>query len=233
MLIEFIKKDEDLPSIYSAPIPAKSLLPDWYKNAYPTINNEELKIINFNKRNGTYKKCVPFMDAMTSGYVVTLPADILVSKDDNNEVFCQWMVNGNIISLHGEQEHPGFPIPEDYNNRVFTWLGSHIIKTPKGYSCIFTHPINQNDLPFKVITGIVDTDSYLNTVDFPFIIKNNFTGIIPAGTPICQIIPFKRVNWTSKITYMSKTELRNWFNSYISKINSAYRYKVWNKKKYD
>ena len=32
--------------------------------------------------------------------------------------------------------------------------------------------------------------------------------IIPAGTPICQVIPVKRDNWTQKVTVLDKQELK-------------------------
>jgi hypothetical protein len=231
--IQFILNDEDLPDIYEAPKPAKSQFPDWYKDASPTINREEVKILPNGKRNGTYKKCMPFMDAMASGYIVTLPCDVLVVKDPMGNQAFQWTVDGNVVATHSKSEHPGFPIPDGYNQTVFTWLGHHIIKTPKGTSCLFTHPLNRNDLPFRVVSGVVDTDAYLAPVDSPFLIEKSFTGILPQGTPICQIIPFRRESWVSAVAHLTKKELNNWMNRYMSKLVSAYRASVWSKKEYN
>jgi hypothetical protein len=48
--------------------------------------------------------------------------------------------------------------------------------------------------------GVVDTDTYNAPVNFPFVLKNvNFEGLIPAGTPIAQVIPFKREEWKMQI----------------------------------
>jgi hypothetical protein len=230
--IEFILNDETLPDIYKSPQPAKSLIPNWYKIAPANINREEFKLLPNGKRNGTFKKCVPFMDAMTSGYIVSLPCDVLVVKDEKGNQGFQWTVDGHIVSTHSKDEHPGFPIPDDYSKTVFTWIGHYIVKTPKGTSSLFTHPINRKDLPFSVITGVVDTDSYLAPVDSPFLIKKDFTGIIEKGTPVCQIIPFKRENWISATVKISKKELNNWMNGYMSKLLSAYKNSVWSKKEY-
>ena len=46
---------------------------------------------------------------------------------------------------------------------------------------------------FKVLDGVVDTDTYYNNINFPFI----WTGgsgefVIPKGTPLVQVIPFRR-----------------------------------------
>jgi hypothetical protein len=231
--VEFILNDENLPDIYEAPKPAKGLTPDWYKAAPPTIGREEFKILPNGKRNGTFKKCVPFLDAMTAGYTIHLPCDVLVVKDANGNQGFQWSVDGKVVSTHSKEEHPGFPIPDGYNKTVFTWLGHYIIKTPKGTSCLFTHPLNRTDLPFTVISGIVDTDAYLSPVDSPFLIDSSFTGIIFSGTPICQVIPFRRESWVSAIAHMTKKELDNWMNRYMSKFLSAYRSLVWSKKEYN
>jgi hypothetical protein len=231
--VEFVPKHPNLLDIYEPPKSAKVLMPDWYKEAPATINREPLKISEQGKRNGTYKKCVPFMDAMTSGYIVTLPADVLVSTLANGIPHFQWMVAGDIVAMHGSKEHPGFPIPNGYSNRVFTWIGQYLIRTPKGYSCLYTHPINNYDLPFKVISGVVDTDKHPMPVDNPFIIKKDFTGVLPAGTPVCQILPFKRESWVSERVVLPKHDLDNGVNSYLRNITSAYRSSVWARKSYE
>lgn len=54
--------------------------------------------------------------------------------------------------------------------------------------------------------GIVDTDKYASPVNFPFILNDiKFTGLIPAGTPIAQVIPFKRDSW--RMNFGSEKEI--------------------------
>ena len=46
---------------------------------------------------------------------------------------------------------------------------------------------------FTIMDGIVDTDSYNALVNFPFFLNDwSYEGLIPAGTPMAQVIPFKR-----------------------------------------
>jgi hypothetical protein len=170
---------------------------------------------------------------MTSGYIISLPCDVLVVKDAAGNQGFQWTVDGNVVATHSKDGHPGLPISGAYNKTVFTWLGHYIIKTPKGTSCLFTHPLNRNDLPFRVLSGVVDTDAYLAPVDSPFLLESSFTGIINKGTPICQVIPFRRESWASAIVHMTRKELDNWMNRYMSKFISAYRSLVWSKKEYN
>jgi hypothetical protein len=78
------------------------------------------------------------------------------------------------------------------------WNNPWAIKTPPGYSCLITQPFHR-DLPFTILPGIVDTDTYPVPINFPCVLSNiEFEGLIPAGTPLAQIIPFKRDSWISE-----------------------------------
>ena len=60
-------------------------MPEWYKNSKIKIDKvgykeTELNINNTSSVNVTYKMCVPFLDAMTSGYVVTTEYDVEISE---------------------------------------------------------------------------------------------------------------------------------------------------------
>jgi hypothetical protein len=71
------------------------------------------------------------------------------------------------------------------------------MRTPKGYSTLFTAPFHHYDLPFQCLPAVVDTDNHPIPVNFPFLLRKGFEGIIPSDTPIIQAIPFKRDDWES------------------------------------
>jgi hypothetical protein len=80
------------------------------------------------------------------------------------------------------------------------WINPWSIETPKGYSCLFIPPVHGGNEYFQIAEGIVDTDRYTSPVNFPFVLKDTeFTGLIPAGTPMVQIIPFKRDSWKQEL----------------------------------
>jgi len=63
---------------------------------------------------------------------------------------------------------------------------------------LFVQPFHRESV-FTILPGIVDTDKYSPPINFPFVLNDiNFTGLIPAGTPIAQVIPFKRDSWNLK-----------------------------------
>jgi hypothetical protein len=76
------------------------------------------------------------------------------------------------------------------------WANYWAIRTPKGYSTMFIQPMHRESV-FTILPGIVDTDEYYSPVLFPFVVNDpEFEGLIPKGTPIAQVIPFKRESWT-------------------------------------
>jgi hypothetical protein len=97
---------------------------------------------------------------------------------------------------------------------------------------MFTSPINRFDLPFLNVTGVVDSDNYDNAIHFPFFISESFTGIIEKGTPICQIIPIKRDNWSREIIPYSQEEAVKNSEHFFSTIKRSYKNNSWKKKEY-
>lgn len=176
--------DIDLPQ------PAYKLIPDWYKetNSYLT----ESKIPDGQGgTTATIKKCMPVFDAMTAGYIISLPADVYVSIKDGGQYF-EWATLG-LVDFHPIVQAPNHPERKPY--AYPKWMSPWAIKTPKGYSTLFTQPMHRESV-FTILPGIVDTDDYYAPVNFPFVINDpKFEGYISKGTPICQVIPFKRDKW--------------------------------------
>jgi hypothetical protein len=54
-------------------------------------------------------------------------------------------------------------------------------------------------LPFFTLSGVTDTDTWGGSDVLNFALKKDFEGVIPAGTPIVQIIPFRRETWDFEI----------------------------------
>ena len=68
-------------------------------------------------------------------------------------------------------------------------------------------------------------------------IENTFKGIIEKGTPIAQIFPFKREDWTSEEKMYTQEEILERHNFQANKFRvpegGAYKKKVWSRKRYD
>ena len=97
---------------------------------------------------------------------------------------------------------------------------------------MFVHPLNSGDSPFHSFSGIVDTDKHPVTINFPFVIKKDFNGTIHAGTPIIQIIPFRREAWESKIVDDKEfVEDKNFYKMFNPPY-AIYKKNWWTKKEF-
>lgn len=174
------------------------LVPDWYKNI---PSKAKLKSSD-EKEDLTIKRCIPVLDAFTTGYFLVTTEDYHIEYDKEEDVAKisgGRNVRNRSITMHPVTQLGQMPFSPEFINYAYKWSNPYMIKTPKGYSTLFTHPLNQPDLPFYTLAGVVDTDTYIMPVLFPFFMKNNFSGTIPAGTPIVQVIPFKRDDWQHKV----------------------------------
>jgi hypothetical protein len=216
---------------------AKKHVPDWYKKSSQKIKGlENYSLIpDFPiATTSTYKKCTPFLDALTNGYIFYLSQDIEVSRKEDGSPYITWRSNElDPITWHTNNQWEGLKTPDNCLNYVYKWENYFIIQTPKKYSTLFTHPHNRFDLPFYTISGIVDTDKYNLPVQFPFFIKNNFTGIIKAGTPVTQITFFKRNHWFRLVKKYEKNFYKKARFNFLSNIERSYKNLFWEKKEYE
>jgi hypothetical protein len=181
----------------------------------------------------TIKKCLPVFDAITAGYVITSFSDVYISldKDENGKQYQHYSwPKTNQIDFHPVEQAELHPAQ---NGLMFPkWINPWGIKTPKGYS-IFIKNLPHRESIFTILEGVVDTDEYHVPVNFPFVINDvNFEGLIPAGTPIAQILPFKRENW--KMTSGLKENFKNIKAvPYRTSFSNMYRNKFRKEKKYE
>ena len=210
--------------------PAKNHIPAWYKKIPKWPDN---KIYTIEKGiSQTVKQCVPFLDSLTSGYMVALPNDLYVIND-NGVPLITWKYADFPPQLRGTPADLNL-VPSGHYPLEFTWQSAIAMTIPLGYSMLFTHPLNRYDLPFTTLSGIVDGGLILNPRGkIPFYIKDGFEGIIPQGTPILQIIPFTQKNWVSKNTkgLLDKSTIHN--NKGLSVMSGWYKKTFWTRKKYD
>jgi hypothetical protein len=201
-IVEFINIDKQ-----NHLVPQKISLPKWYKDT-PVF----AKLRDTDKKEDlTIKRCIPVLDALTTGYYLVTTVDYTFSydKETNTSTFSgpEDVLSSKPITMHTTTQIPNLDLSPEYIEYAYKWSNSWLVKTPPGYSCMFVHPLDILDLPFKSLDAVVDTDNYFMPTLFPFLMKNNFEGTIPAGTPVIQIIPFKRTDWNMKINDKFSEEL--------------------------
>jgi hypothetical protein len=213
------------------PLPSKSLIPEWYKNATNFIGGE--MVMGDSGLNKDLKLCSPFMDSFLIGYTITTWCDIIVSKNDQGITEFRWTEQPQPIMNRNPAMAKTLPRASGHSNSLYAWNIKWGIQTPKGYSSIFIHPLNRYDLPFTTTSGIMDTDMYSMGGEIPFFLKQDFEGIIPEGTPIVQIIPIKRDSWESIRSKYDNRFVKNSLYQIGKTLYGGYKKLFWQKKEYN
>ena len=92
-----------------------------------------------------------------------------------------------------------------------------------------SHPYNRIDLPFYTFSGFVSADSYTRPVQFPFLLKKGFEGILESGTPIAQLTIVKNESWKSTVEKHNSDEIYIKNRNFHKSIYGAYKKYFWNK----
>ena len=222
--VEFKPGSKLAELVVPMPKPSVNYVPEWFKNI-PGIDNHG---------KNTSKKCMPFMDSFITGYTQELWCDVEILKINGS---FKYSFGGDVAPMSSRFEYAGsenlFPHFQGYEHVDFHWITQWEPKTPKGYSTFYSHPYNHFDLPFTTMSGFIDTDSYWGNGPLPFLIKDNFEGIIPAGTPIYQINFIKRDSWISSKGSFDENEYAKMRHSIKKYLSNGYKKTYWNKKSFN
>jgi hypothetical protein len=227
-ILKHLAKDHSFPNI----APAKNFIPDWFKKQ-TRYENEESKALNVLPLKMTYKACYAFTDSFTTGYIMPLAVDIAVRQTEGGPSITWEDPNNKYVVLRDKNTNNTLPTPNGFANQHYVWETKHSFKIPKGYSAIVTHPLNRFDLPFLTLSGIIDGEMTVYNGNIPVFFNSTFEGIISAGTPIAQIILFKREDWTNKIDKDIFIEADYGMKKSLNTAFGWYKNTIWKKKNYD
>ena len=183
-----------LRPILPEPVPAAEALPGWLRAmpsevAAPSLVGEAVR---------TLKHCPPVIDALTAGVIIPLVTDLHVAGgeiawDWNPPILEDALISRAPVGLHVPEQASGAPF-RLRTNAVVKFMNFWTLEVPPGWSLLFTHPLNREDLPFRSLSGVVDCDLFRDGyVHFPALWTDpGFEGTLPRGTPVAQVFPLPR-----------------------------------------
>ena len=203
-----IKTHENLCGNIPDPIPEKKAIPDWYKKLGRKLGSLQLEdhlgTIRVNQPL-TMKECPPILDYMCTGYVLPAITDFYMLPLDKSENGIKHIgapaLDYPYITFHFKEQIDGTILE---GKDVFKINSPWNIKTPPGYSCLFIKPFYADTKGINILPAIVDTDLHYTT-NFPFTYEPTKDGFVPLGTPLVQVIPFKRESWKQELKEISNT----------------------------
>ena len=213
------------------PVPAKRAMPDWFKHAesfYTTAETgDELR--------PGLKECKPYMDAMVTGYYLVWPCDVHVKRKEDGSLDITWESDkvGQIINERPKEMGHTMPRPYGFAPNHLVFAGMWGWRTPKGWSTLVTHPLNQVELPFYTVTAFMDSDEFWGAGNIPFFIRDNWEGTIKEGTPFAQIIPIKRESWAMSNNDQSLVGTLEAHARIVRDEKRSYKRTMWHRKEYN
>jgi hypothetical protein len=191
------------------PQQASKFLPSWYKKTSTMIDNGGM---SFGQPGTTVKKCMPIFDLISAGYIVSAPCDIYL--DSTNPEKLEWSIplglmsfQADMFAIHAKEQYDTMPVNLQIHHkdllRIFPFWA---VGTPKGYSSIFLQPAYSDHSPLTALQAIVDTDTFITDGHLSFWVEKDFKGVIKQGTPLIQVIPFKREAWQKELVPVSESE---------------------------
>jgi hypothetical protein len=238
-LIKFVSNDPVVP----LPVPIRRVVPEWYKKTPRYINGDKKpRVVVVPNKDGTgtsfegnrsVKACVPYFEAFTNGYAALLWHDLEIIRTPNGPEF-RWIIGPTPMDARSSVGLEMLPVPAGHLSTQYVWNNPFAIQTPPGYSVLITHPLNRYDLPFVTLSGIHDSDALLPNGHLPFYLREDFEGVIPRGTPIFHIFPYKRDNWISEDggePMRFDSHRRGWEG--MTKLIGDYKDRIWQKKQFD
>jgi len=222
---------DDLAMKYFKPEPIKSHVPDWYKSLSLTSREPDNAKAMVDKKvfktHLTAKACIPMRDYITSGYLIRTCADVsfTVERSGNEEYYWYYSPASSQID-----NHPFHQLPLEINglkHGYIKFINPWVIKTPPGYSCLFYQPEYFFESRFKLLPGIVDTDSHDAAINFPGYLLKEGDFVLDAGTPLMCVFPFKRDEFKAEYKIEKQSTLIN------SGLADIYRKFFHKKKRYE
>ena len=198
------------------PVLAKKYKPDWW-GAMPANDINRGSVVE-----GTLKICPAMHDFLNIGWLLVSNYDIKVVHDKDLGT-CKAIFDvakneqGVAIPSHPKEQ---FGTGKDYqfnyhtnNDEIydaFKVRNSWSIKLPTGYSMMYLDPFLWQNKDFKAWNGVIDADKHFNfltensnIIMYP---KHGNDFVIKKGTPLVQVIPFKRDEWTAEYNLKTSWE---------------------------
>ena len=240
-MVTFINTLPKMKNVFPRPEPAYKNIPDWYKKLESFYNVDATPINGH--QNITAKRCLAFLDILSSGYILKAPFDIYIDTTEGKEIFeipkllkpLVEIGSKEFVGSHNMNQVQGYPFDKDqYIDFLFRINMIWVVKTQPGYSTLYL-PLQHHELsPLFPISAIIDSDEYPSNGLMSFLVKKDFKGFINKGTPLMQVVPFKRQDFVSEFieTQEAVDKLNGLLSILMTFFNSGYKKLFWHKKSY-
>lgn len=201
---------------------ASSIKPDWLVKQKNNPPRER------------FVNCPGMDDHLQSGYLLCAWTDIHIKANLSG-------ISVKLLNDSGLKPEHMSPVVVTGIAKIASNVKLQVMKLPTPW-CIFTKPgYSAQVLPavfhspflddIYVYPGVVDYDKF-STINFIFSALRECEIIIPAGTPLLQVIPFHRETITAEVGKATQLELDKHNYGFPTRIRAAYRKLFHQRKKF-
>jgi len=197
------------------PVPASKMQPDWWKKSkVHTVDKGQVSI--------SLRACPAMHDWLSTGYYIATNRDIhcIYREDDTaGGGWDTWVLpdGENYENSYSSPSHSKHQLMEDNFSFLrgdgsteqpydaFKFKVPWCVATPPGYSSLYLDPFLHQNKYFRAWQGTMDTDMFNRMDDNTQVIVyplHNKSFVITKGTPILQIVPYRREQWTASYINM-------------------------------
>lgn len=244
--IYFEEKYPTMRGIIDPPTPISKANLKWWNSITKQYNEELLgkgeepsPYVEKHRGGGSAKACPAISDALVHGYVLYSGIDLYFDTT-SDEVKAQRPLDvpmtdeGQYLLYRNDpwQTNDILYTPEGFHPQTFKLDPMYGIRTESGYSVLITSIFYRDDLPWRFMDAIVDTDRFVAYDHISFWIKKDFKGVVKQGTPMFQVIPFKREDFQMEIIPMDEFNHSHQANGVSSKFTQGYKKHFWQRKSF-
>lgn len=243
--IYFEEKYPTLRGIISPPEPISKTNMKWWNSITEQYNPEILgngdgpsPYLKKHRQGGNARACPVITEALTVGYTMFSGIDVYFDATDDEEIKGQRPVDipqneaGADILYRNDawQTNNILHTPEGFHPQTFKLDPMYGIRTEPGYSCLITAPFYRDDLPWRFMDAIIDTDTFTAYFHVSFWVKKGFKGTVKQNTPMFQVIPFKRDDWQMEVVEMDWQRWMNQAHGVSANFIQGYKKHFWQRK---
>jgi len=191
--MHFVSVIDGLSSIEEC-VPKKSIdyMPDWWHKT--PIRRSSARLLEVDA--GNIKNCPGIKDYFAEGYILPMWTDLILYYDSDVDEWGYRVSDEKFkVSTHNGSQYLDY-VPHktmgENSYFIFKLASPWKLFTPKGYSSYQLPAFYHFNKDFSAAPGVRDTDMY-HQLNLQILIHSDKKEIfIPRGTPLAQIVPFKR-----------------------------------------
>lgn len=185
----------------SKPRESKYFYPEWWKKIPSKMGDGVIP------HTRTVKMCPSFADIYNEGFVIVAPCDIVLRYHEQSQLW-EWETSMSQIKIevHG-------------NNQFVNWVDGNvksIFKLPLPYAVFLPKGYNLRQVPliynynpdWHVAYGVYRADQVPELTIQIMYTSDKKEILIKQGTPLCQMIPYKREKFTYSFVKLKEIHMR-------------------------